>query len=230
MIPFLGPADPFPPVEQALDEPDGLLAAGGGLSVERLVDAYRRGIFPWYGEGDPVLWWSPDPRTVLAPADLHISRSLARRLRKRDFRVTADAAFQDVLAACAGPRTGETGTWLSTEMRHAYVALHEAGLAHSIEVWTDDVLTGGIYGVLLGRMFFGESMFSRRPDGSKIAMAYLAAQLTRWEVPLIDCQMETSHLVSLGATTLPRRRFVEAVRRWVDEPRPAWILDADLCI
>lgn len=230
MIPFLGPTDPFPPVDQALDEPDGLLAAGGGLSVDRLVDAYRHGIFPWFSAGDPILWWAPDPRTVLVPADLHVSRSLARRLRKHDFRVTADTAFAQVLRACAAPRPHETGTWLGPEMRHAYTALHEAGLAHSIEVWMDDELAGGIYGVSLGRMFFGESMFSAHPDGSKIAIAHLAAQLARWDVPLIDCQMETVHLASLGATSLSRRRFTREVGRLAQEPPPAWILDADLCI
>lgn len=230
MIPFLGPTDPFPPVDRALDEPDGLLAAGGGLSVDRLVDAYRHGIFPWFGEGDPILWWSPDPRIVLAPTDLHISRSLSRRLRKQDFRVTADTAFAQVVRACAAPRPRETGTWLGPEMRDAYTALHEAGLAHSVEVWMDDELAGGIYGVSLGRMFFGESMFSIRPDGSKIAIAHLAAQLTRWGVPLIDCQMETGHLVSLGARSMSRRRFAREVGRLVQEPPPTWILDADLCI
>ncbi len=228
MIPFLGPADRFPPVDQALDEPDGLLAAGGGLSVERLVDAYGHGIFPWFSAGDPVLWWSPDPRMVLAPRDLHVSRSLRTRLRKGDVRVTADTAFERVLRECAAPRLGETGTWLLPEMRRAYTALHLAGFAHSIEVWIGDDLAGGIYGVSLGRMFFGESMFSRRTDGSKIAMVHLAAQLDRWGFPLIDCQMETDHLVSLGAVSMSRRRFVTEVQRLVMQPAPSWTLDADL--
>lgn len=228
MIPLLAPADRFPPVDQALDEPDGLLAAGGGLSVERLVEAYRHGIFPWFSAGDPVLWWSPDPRTVLRPRALHVSRSLAKRLRRHDFRVTLDAAFERVLRECAVPRPGDTGTWLLPEMHRAYLALHRAGVAHSLEVWIGDELAGGIYGVSIGRMFFGESMFSRRTDGSKIALVHLAAQLDRWGFPLIDCQMATGHLRSLGATSMPRRQFVAEVGRLVREPAPAWVLDADL--
>ncbi len=163
--------------------------------MNRLVEAYSHGIFPWYSAGDPVLWWSPDPRMVLEPRALHVSRSLRKRLRRRDYRVTADTAFELVLRECAAPRPGDTGTWLLPDMRRAYLAMHRAGLAHSIEVWIGDALAGGIYGVALGRMFFGESMFSRRTDGSKIAMAYLAAQLDRWGFPMIDCQMETEHLV-----------------------------------
>ena len=227
MIPFLGPADPFPPVERALVEPDGLLAAGGGLSVRRLLDAYSHGIFPWFNDGDPILWWSPDPRMVLPPRDLHISKSLRRRLRQRDFTVTADTAFDAVLAACAAPRDGEAGTWLVPAMRRAYASLHEAGFAHSIEVWMGDVLAGGVYGVAIGRMFFGESMFSARTNGSKIAMAYLAAQLDRWGFPLIDCQLETGHLTSLGASPMPRAQFVREVARLVQEPPspPVWSVD-----
>jgi leucyl/phenylalanyl-tRNA---protein transferase len=227
MIPFLGPADPFPPVERALVEPDGLLAAGGGLSVRRLLDAYSHGIFPWFNEGDPILWWSPDPRMVLAPKNLHVSKSLRRRLRQRDFTVTADTAFDAVLEGCAAPRNGEAGTWLVPAMRRAYGSLHEAGFAHSIEVWMDDVLAGGIYGVAVGRMFFGESMFSARTNGSKIAMAYLAAQLDRWGFPMIDCQLETDHLTSLGASLMPRAQFVREVARLVQEPPapPVWSVD-----
>ena len=228
MIPFLGPADPFPPVEQALDQPDGLLAAGGSLATKRLVDAYRRGIFPWFNEGDPILWWSPDPRTVLRPAAIHISHSLKKRLRKESFFVTIDAAFSRVLDGCAEPRPGDTGTWLSASMRRAYGALHHAGLAHSIEVWMDGELAGGVYGVAIGRMFFGESMFARRTDASKIAMARLAEQLVRWEFPLMDCQLETGHLMSLGAETMSRRRFVTAVDRLTRQPAPRWALDEDL--
>jgi len=176
------------------------------------------------------LWWSPDPRMVLAPRALHVSRSLRKRLRRRDYRVTADTAFELVLRECAAPRPGDTGTWLLPDMRRAYLAMHRAGLAHSIEVWMGDALAGGIYGVALGRMFFGESMFSRRTDGSKIAIAYLAAQLDRWGFPLIDCQMETEHLVSLGAAGMSRRRFAAEVARLVKEPAPEWILDADLAL
>lgn len=228
MIPFLGPADPFPPVEQALDDPEGLLAAGASLATRRLVDAYRRGIFPWFNEGDPILWWSPDPRTVLRPSQIHVSHSLRKRLRRDAFLITIDRAFARVLDGCAAPRLGDSGTWLSAPMQRAYASLHAAGFAHSIEVWMDGELAGGIYGVAIGRMFFGESMFTRRTDASKIAMVRLAAQLDRWEVPLIDCQLETAHLLSLGAEHMPRRRFVAEVARLVKAPAPAWVMDDDL--
>ena len=228
MIPFLGPADPFPPVEQALDHPDGLLAAGGSLTTRRLIDAYRRGIFPWFNEGDPILWWSPDPRMVLRPSRLHVSHSLAKKLRKGSFLVTIDRAFARVLDGCAAPRTGDSGTWLSPPMRRAYTALHQAGHAHSIEVWMDGELAGGIYGVGIGRMFFGESMFTRRSDASKIAMARLAVQLERWDCPLVDCQLETDHLLSLGAEHMPRRAFVAEVERLTQLGGPPWEIDADL--
>jgi len=228
MIPFLGPADPFPPVEQALDQPDGLLAAGGSLTTRRLVDAYRRGIFPWFNEGDPILWWSPDPRTVLRPSQIHLSHSLRKTLRKESFMLTIDRVFTRVLDGCAAPRPGDSGTWLSLAMRRAYASLHAEGLAHSIEVWMDGELAGGIYGVAIGRMFFGESMFSRRTDASKIAMARLAAQLDRWEFPLIDCQLETHHLLSLGAEQLSRRAFIADVTRLTGLDGPKWEIDADL--
>jgi leucyl/phenylalanyl-tRNA--protein transferase len=229
MIPFLGPADPFPPVEQALDEPDGLLAAGGSLTTKRLVDAYRQGIFPWFNEGDPILWWSPNPRAVLRPARIHVSHSLKKRLKKQAYRITIDRAFARVLDGCAAPRAEETGTWLSPPMRRAYTALHAAGMAHSIEVWMDGELAGGIYGVAIGRMFFGESMFARRTDASKIAMVGVAAQLDRWGFPLIDCQLETEHLVSLGAEAMPRPRFIAEIGRLVTAPPPAaWVMDEDL--
>ena len=234
MIPFLGPADPFPPVEHALDQPDGLLAAGGSLTTRRLIDAYRRGIFPWFNEGDPILWWSPDPRTVLRPSHVHVSHSLKKKLKKEAFFVSVDRAFARVLDGCAAPRTGDlqsrddNHTWLSTQMRRAYTALHGAGLAHSIELWMDGELAGGIYGVAIGRMFFGESMFSRRTDASKIAMTRLAAQLERWEFPLIDCQLETDHLMSLGAEPMPRRQFIAEVERLTALDGPKWEIDADL--
>jgi leucyl/phenylalanyl-tRNA---protein transferase len=228
MIPFLGPTDPFPPVEQALDYPDGLLAAGGTLTLKRLVEAYRHGIFPWFNDGDPVLWWSPDPRTVLAPSRLHVSHSLRKKLKKAAFLVTVDAAFGRVLDGCAAPRGNDSGTWLTGHMRRAYTSLHLAGLAHSIEVWMDGELAGGMYGVAIGRMFFGESMFSRRTDASKIAMARLAVQLDRWQVPMIDCQLETEHLLSLGAERMPRRQFVHEVERLVQDPGLSWQLDEDL--
>ena len=183
MIPFLGPADPFPPVEQALDQPDGLLAAGGSLTTRRLVDAYRRGIFPWFNEGDPILWWSPDPRTVLRPSRLHVSHSLRKKLRKESFLVTIDRVFARVLDGCAAPRAGDSGTWLSPPMRRAYAALHAPGSRiRSRCGWTASWPAASTASAI-GRMFFGESMFSRRTDASKIAMARLAAQLDRWEFP-----------------------------------------------
>ena len=228
MIPFLGPSDPFPPVDQALDHPDGLLAAGASLSPQRLVDAYRRGIFPWFGEGDPILWWSPDPRTVLRPSAVHVSHSLRKRLRKAAFLITIDRAFTRVLDGCAAPRSDDAGTWLSVPMRRAYASLHATGFAHSIEVWMDGELAGGIYGVAIGTMFFCESMFTRRTDASKIAMVRLAAQLDRWGCPLIDCQLETGHLLSLGAEHMPRRQFVAEIAQLVKEPAPIWAMDEDL--
>jgi leucyl/phenylalanyl-tRNA--protein transferase len=230
MIPLLGPTDPFPPVTRALDEPNGLIAAGGGLSVERLIDGYSRGIFPWFSDGDPVLWWSPNPRMVLATDGLHVSRSLRRRLQKRDYGVTLDRAFERVLDGCAAPRRDDNGTWLVASMVRAYTRLFRAGYAHSIEVWMGDELIGGLYGVAVGRMFYGESMFSRRTDGSKIALACLCAQLSRWRFPIVDCQMRTAHLASLGARDMPRREFVALVARLVTQPGKAgpWMLDADL--
>jgi leucyl/phenylalanyl-tRNA--protein transferase len=218
MIPFLGPADPFPPVDHALDEPNGLLAAGGDLTIPRMVEAYRRGIFPWFSEGDPILWWCPDPRLVLPTDRVHISHSLKRRLRRGDYEVTFDREFSAVLHACAAPRRDDGGTWLVAGMRRAYQRLHDAGVAHSVEVWRERELVGGLYGVALGRMFFGESMFTRQTDASKMAIAYLAAQLGRWRFPLIDCQMRTDHLVSLGAVDVSRREFVRAVARLVEMP------------
>jgi leucyl/phenylalanyl-tRNA--protein transferase len=215
-------------VEHALDQPDGLLAAGGSLTTRRLLDAYRRGIFPWFNEGDPILWWSPDPRTVLRPSRLHVSHSLRKKLRKGSFFVTIDRAFARVLDGCAAPRAGDAATWLSVPMRRAYTALHNAGHAHSIEVWMDGELAGGIYGVGIGRMFFGESMFARRTDASKIAMARLAAQLERWNCPLIDCQLETDHLLSLGAEHMPRQAFVAEVERLTRLAGPKWAIDVDL--
>lgn len=227
MIPLLGPADPFPPLDHALTDPNGLLAAGATLAVPRLVDAYRRGIFPWFSAGDPVLWWSPDPRMVLFVDEFRVSRSLAKRMRRGGFEVTADRAFADVLRACAAPRGSDPGTWLVPQMMRAYERLHQAGLAHSIEVWMDGELAGGLYGVALGRMFFGESMFTRRTDASKIALASLAAQLARWDFPLIDCQMSTAHLASLGAREIPRRTFARLIAPLVareDVPAP-WRLE-----
>ena len=229
MIPFLPPNAPFPPVERALKRPDGLLAAGLDLSIETLARAYTRGIFPWFNAGDPILWWSPDPRMVLPCDEFHLSRTLRRRLNKRDVRVSLDEAFVQVVAACAEPRDDQGGTWLVPAMQAAYRAMHEAGLAHSVEVWRGDRLVGGLYGVALGRMFFGESMVSRESDGSKVAIAWLAAQMIDWNMPLIDCQMATEHLASLGARSIPRRHFTQVVGALVTEPGPArWRFDPEL--
>ena len=207
------PADCFPDVALALRDPDGLLAVGGDLSPERILAAYRRGIFPWYSEGQPILWWSPDPRAVLFPERLKISRSLRKVLNKDRFQITFDKAFPRVVAGCAAPRKGEEGTWITPGMAEAYRRLHERGAAHSVECWEGDELVGGLYGVAIGRVFFGESMFSRRSDASKVAFVHLVRMLRRWEYDLIDCQVATRHLASLGAVTVPRERFIRMLRR-----------------
>jgi len=229
-LPWLGEDDPLPPVEQALRRPNGLLAAGGGLSIPRLVDAYSRGCFPWYSDGEPVLWWSPDPRMVLLPTELHVPRSLQRRMRRGDITVTADLAFADVIAGCAEPRDDDSGgTWITDEMIEAYTALHRAGYAHSVEAWQDGLLVGGLYGVAVGRAFFGESMFTRVPDASKIALVALVAQLRRWEFGLIDCQMKTAHLARFGAREVPRAEFLARIGALTGRPAPEspWALEAD---
>jgi leucyl/phenylalanyl-tRNA---protein transferase len=229
-IPWLGPNDPLPPVERALRRPNGLLAAGGGLTVSRLLEAYSRGCFPWFNEGEPVLWWSPDPRMVLVPGELHVARSLLKRLRHGGFTVRADTAFRDVMHACAEPRPGQPGTWITDEMIDAYGALYDRGYAHSIETWVDGELTGGLYGVALGRAFFGESMFARISDASKIAFIHLVAQLQRWAFGIIDCQMNTAHLAAFGAREIPRSVFLDVVREHVggEGPVSPWHLDHDL--
>lgn len=217
----------FPPVEQALRDPPGLLCAGGDLSPQRLELAYRHGIFPWYEAGSPILWWSPDPRTVLRPDTLHISRSLRRRLNRRDYHVTMDLAFDAVLAGCAAPRGDEQGTWITPEMALAYGRLHQLGLAHSVEVWIGDELAGGLYGVAIGGCFFGESMFSRRSGGSKIAMVHLLAQMQAWDMPLLDCQLHNPHLASLGARPMRRSAFLaelEVLTARPSHPAP-WVMN-----
>lgn len=230
MIPWLQADDPFPPVHRALREPDGLLAAGGDLSQKRLLEAYRSGIFPWYSEGQPVLWWSPDPRMVLDPLGIVLSRSLRKRLRKNDYEIRVDTRFREVMTACAEPRDGQSGTWITDEMSEAYAALHRAGFAHSVETWLGDELAGGLYGVAIGRVFFGESMFTRASDASKLALAHLAHQLVRWEFGLIDCQMATPHLASLGAREMPRKDFMRALSELVNYPSRTgvWRFDHDL--
>jgi len=205
-------ADAFPPVGRALRDPDGLLAAGGDLSVERLLAAYARGIFPWFSEGEPILWWSPDPRMVFDTGAMHVPRRLRRWLRGCDWTIDADGAFGEVVQACAAPRDGQSGTWIVPAMHAAYARLHALGHAHSIEVRDGPTLVGGLYGVAVGRMFFGESMFSRASGGSKVALLALARALRGWGWPLLDAQVRSAHLVTLGARTMPRDRFVSAVR------------------
>jgi leucyl/phenylalanyl-tRNA--protein transferase len=218
MIPWLRPRDPFPPPERALKEPNGLLAAGGDLSPARLLEAYRRGIFPWFGEGEPILWWSPDPRMVLIPSELKVSRSLSKVLRNREYEVRADTAFRAVMEACAAPRRGQRGTWITDEMMDAYCRMHELGYAHSVETWIAGELAGGLYGMALGRAFFGESMFSRARDASKIALVHLVRRLEREGFGLIDCQMNTPLLASFGARELPREDFTNRLRELVNYP------------
>jgi leucyl/phenylalanyl-tRNA---protein transferase len=217
----------FPPVETALREPNGLLAMGGDLSVERLLDAYGHGIFPWFNPGDPILWWSPDPRMVLVPGEVRVTRSLAKRIRNAGFELRVDTAFVEVMRACAAPREGESGTWISPAMVAAYSHLHQAGYAHSVETWYDGRLVGGLYGVAIGRMFYGESMFSREPDASKVALVRLARQLQQWKFGLIDCQMETAHLASMGARTMSREAFIAKLADLVNLPhKPGpWTFD-----
>jgi len=220
-IPFLAVDDeitPFPPVNTALREPNGLVMAGGNLNPQRLLDAYRAGIFPWYEAGEPILWWSPDPRCIIWPEDIKESRSLKKSIRTRGFRITEDQAYREVMVQCAAPRTGSTGTWVTSEMINAYCELHRFGIARSIEVWMQDELVGGLYGIELGQLFIGESMFSRQSDASKTALLHLA-RCGRYE--LIDCQLETDHLLSMGATMISRERYVELLSALGD-------LDAEL--
>jgi leucyl/phenylalanyl-tRNA---protein transferase len=227
MIPWLGPDDPSPPVEQALRDPDGLLAAGADLTPARLLDAYTRRIFPWYSEDEPLLWWSPDPRMVLFTSDVRVVKSLQRVIRSGRFTATFDTAFAEVMAGCAAPRRDDAGTWITDEMIAAYTELHRAGHAHSIEVWAGDELAGGLYGVAIGRMFFGESMFSRQTDASKVALVTLARQLGRWGFELIDCQVSSPHLASLGAREIARAEFIRRVSAAVARPAAPspWRLD-----
>jgi len=223
MIAWLAPGDPpdhFPAVERALLDPPGLLAAGGDLSCERLVAAYRRGIFPWYSPGQPVLWWSPDPREVLLPQEFHVSRSLRHAERVRGFEYYVDRDFPAVIAACAAPRAHSPGTWITADMHAAYIALHERGIAHSHEIWRAGSLVGGIYGVQLGRVYFGESMFSLERDASKVALARLVRQCLADGTEMIDCQLPSAHLRSLGSRALPRQEFLRRLERGLAPLKP----------
>jgi len=220
----------FPDVELAMQEPDGLLAVGGALTPEWLLHAYRHGIFPWYGPGQPILWWAPNPRLVLFPGQLHVSRSLARVIKKGNFSVTLDEAFTEVITACAATRPGQSGTWITPEMHAAYVRLHRDGYAHSAECWYQGQLAGGLYGVAIGGIFFGESMFTCMTDASKVAFVVLVRQLERWGFRLIDCQVHTDHLASLGASTLPRPVFTSILEQECLKPGTVqrWVLDEDV--
>ena len=230
MIPILDadPESPFPPVDQALDNPPGLLAAGGDLSPARLVNAYRHGIFPWYSDDQPILWWSPAPRCVLYPWAVHVSRRLRRHYNQGRFRVTADQAFSPVVKACAAPRRDHDETWITADMFRAYVRLHDARIAHSVEVWVDDELAGGIYGLALGQVFFGESMFSSHRDASKIALIALCRQLHRWDFVLLDCQISNPHLLSMGAEEISRADFQQHLQNAAGTDR--WGTDFDCTI
>ena len=214
--------DPFPAVATALGSPPGLLAAGGDLSAARLIDAYRHGIFPWFSVGDPILWWSTDPRMVLFVDEFRISRSLAKRLARSigdpRMAIRCDSAFEAVIRACAEPRDPQGGTWIVDTMVDAYIELHRIGIAHSVETWIDGTLAGGLYGVAIGRMFFGESMFARTTDASKIALAHLVAFARSEGIPMLDCQQQTTHLASLGARPVSREDFVERVAALVEQP------------
>lgn len=221
MIPWLGRALNFPAPDTALDEPNGLLAAGGDLSCQRLLLAYSQGIFPWYAPGEPILWWSPSPRMVLFPERLRVTRSLDKVLRNSAYEVRCDTAFEAVIAACARtPRSGQVGTWISAEMQQAYVELHRQGFAHSFETWVDGRLVGGLYGVCLGRMFYGESMFHHARDASKIALVHMVRHLGQAGLGMVDCQMHTPHLESLGGQLVPRPDFAARLKQLLAQTLP----------
>lgn len=220
MIPWLGARPGFPPLEQALTEPNGLLAAGGSLTPAWLLQAYSHGIFPWYSDGEPILWWSPDPRLILNPGGVKVSRSLAKVLRSGRFEIRFDTAFASVVSECAGPRRGGGGTWITREIHDAYCRMHELGYAHSVEAWQEDRLVGGLYGIALGRFYFGESMFSRVSDASKVALVHLCRYLETRDFGVIDCQMTTPHLISMGAHEIPRKRFKSLLAAYRDGGDP----------
>ena len=218
MIPWIRGNAPFPPIAKALAAPNGLLCAGGDLSPERLVDAYSHGIFPWFSEGDPILWWSPDPRMVLFPGELRVSHSLRKTLARGVYETRFDTGFREVIEQCAAPRDGRAGTWIVPEMIEAYTALHERGFVHSVESWRDGELVGGLYGMALGKVFFGESMFTRAHDASKVALVKLVERLAAEGFKVIDCQQATAHLASMGAREIPRAEFAQRVRDSIQYP------------
>lgn len=219
VLTLLDPAEiDFPDTSQALTEPDGLLAVGGDLAPEWLLAAYRRGIFPWFSDDQPILWWSPDPRCVVIPDQLRVSRSLRKTIRRGTYQVTTDRAFKAVISACAEPREESPGTWITRDMHEAYVHMHHLGHAHSVEAWLGDELVGGLYGLAIGRVFFGESMFHRATDASKVAFVHLIAQLAQWGCRLVDCQVSNSHLMSLGAIEIPRAEFERVLAGEVERP------------
>ena len=207
-------ATDFPDVNQALRDPDGLLAIGGDLTIDRLLDAYQHGIFPWFNEGQPILWWSPDPRCVLEPSEIKISRSLSKRIRKGEYNITFNTAFVDVLEGCAGTRNGINDTWITNDIKFAYIQLFEQGYAHSVECWKDNQLVGGLYGLALGKVFFGESMFSRATDASKVALVNLAQRLEQKQFRLIDCQVHSKHLQTMGAKPIHREMFMHILENY----------------
>jgi len=230
MLPWLDPNDdsaPFPTLDSALKDPDGLLAAGGSLSPQRLLNAYRYGIFPWFEEDQPILWWSPNPRMVLKPKEVHLSRSLKKVIKSKQFNCTFDKAFNDVILACSAARKGQEGTWITPSMMYAYETLFKLGHAHSIEVWSADKLVGGLYGIAIGQVFFGESMFSLQSNASKVGFAYLCQQLVQWSYQLIDCQVHSEHLETLGAATISRDDFVRQLELYCSQAthENAWLID-----
>jgi leucyl/phenylalanyl-tRNA--protein transferase len=222
LIHWLAQGESFPPVESALHNPAGLLAAGGDLSMTRLIEAYRHGIFPWFSEGDPILWWSTDPRMVLFTDEFRVSHSLRKRLARSiddpAIVIRCDSAFEEVIRSCARPREASGGTWIVDDIIEAYLALHRIGVAHSVETWIDGKLAGGLYGIAIGCMFYGESMFTRATDASKIALAHLVAFARSHAMPMLDCQQQTGHLASMGARPISRRDFSERIASLIDEP------------
>lgn len=218
------PNQPFPPLSKALSDPNGLIAAGGCLTPERILNAYHNGIFPWYNQGEPILWWSPDPRLVLFPDRIKISRSLRKTIRKKRFLITFDTAFEQVMDNCANPRPDQAGTWITSDIKKAYSTLFQLGYAHSAEAWSDNELVGGLYGIAIGQVFFGESMFHTRTDASKVAFVALVAQLQCWQYQILDCQVQTQHLLSLGAEEISRKTFIHCLNQYCNQaPSPsAW--------